>query len=153
MGRSDLGRAEQIPLRIEPEVGQVSEDVSKSPSNETWNVLQEDEARSRIANDPGDGRPEPAFVVGPPTRAGVGPGLAWEARTDEIHRSAPRAAVEGCDVVPDRSPIQGRIFHPRHEDGRGEGFPLNVTHSSGSGLGESDAEFESSDPGAQSEGT
>lgn len=153
LGRSDISRREQIPLRIEPEVGQVSEDVSESPSNESWNVLQEDEARSRIANDPGDGRPYPPIVFEPSASAGVGPGLAGEPRSDEIHRSTPRSAVEGLEVVPDRSRIQGLVLHPRHEDGRGEGFPLDVAHSPCGGLGEPDAELEPSDPGADGEGT
>ncbi len=38
--------------------------------------------------------------------------------------------------------IQGRVFHPGHEHGRGEGFPLDVTQSSIAGTGEHEPEVE-----------
>mgnify|MGYP003424754695 CR=1 FL=1 len=48
---ADLGRAEQTPLRIEPELGQRSENVSEI-SSELWHVLHEHEAGSKYANAP-----------------------------------------------------------------------------------------------------
>jgi hypothetical protein len=47
---------------------------------------------------------------------------------DEIHSSMPRAAVEGLEIVPDRSTIQGLVFHPRHEACRGVSVPLDIAH-------------------------
>lgn len=77
--------------------------------------------------------------------------LARIARKDDIHAAAPRSAVEACNIVPDRSRIQGRVFHPGHEDGRGVGFPLDVTHSLVSADGEVQAEIESAGTGAEGE--
>jgi hypothetical protein len=87
--------------------------------------------------------PEPPFVGDAEPLPGVGGRLAGEAGSDEIHSAAPRVAVEGREVVPDRSRIQGLVFHPRHEGGRCEGFPLDVTHSAvGVSEGEPESELE-----------
>ena len=63
-------------------------------------------------------------------------------------RSSPCAAVEAGKVVPDRRRRQGLVFHPGHEDGRGTGVPLDVTHSTVSGLGDVQTEIEAA-AGAQ----
>ena len=67
--------------------------------------------------------------------------LARVTRSDEIHDSTPRAAVEGREIVPDRSAIQGLVFHPRHEICRRVCFPLDVTDSSNVGHDESQSEL------------
>ena len=77
--------------------------------------------------------------------------LARIASSDDVHRAAPRAAVEGGNVVPDRRRIQGRVFHPRHEDGRGVGVPLDMTHSAISGACEVQSEVEPAGAGAERE--
>ena len=94
-------------------------------------------------------RPEVARIVGAPAPSGDAEWLARIARTDEIHRAAPRAAVEAGKIVPDRRLIQGLVFHPRHEDGRGEGVPLDVTHSTVSGFGQRKSEVEAAGAGAE----
>ena len=77
--------------------------------------------------------------------------LARIARSDDVHRAAPRAAVKGGNVVPDRRSIQGRVFHPRHEDGRGVGVPLDMTHSAISGEREVQPEVEATGAGTERE--
>lgn len=60
--------------------------------------------------------------------------------------------AEGLDVIPDRSIIQGRIRHPRHESGRGVGFPFDVHHGAYSAAkGELDREAEHAASGAEVE--
>lgn len=105
-------------------------------------ILEEDEGRLDLTDDAGDMRPEVARVVRAPALARDGERLARIARCDDIHRAAPRVAIEGGNVVPDRCLIQGRVFHPRHENGRGEGVPLDVTHSTISGDGDGESEVE-----------
>lgn len=83
--------------------------------------------------------------------------LTRSAASDAIHDATPRASIEGAEVVPDRSRRQNLLFHPCHEAGRCEGFPLNVHHSaSGSSGGEMESEVEPSAAAADrqnSEGT
>ena len=112
-------------------------------------ILEEDEWRFNLADDAGDMGPEVPRVLRAPALARDGERLTRIARSDDVHRAAPRAAVEGGNIVPDNSLIQGRVFHPRHEDGRGVGVPLDVTHSAISRECEVQPEVEPAGAGAE----
>jgi hypothetical protein len=112
-------------------------------------VLEEDEGRLDLADDARDVRPEVTRVFRATSPASDAKWLTREASAHDVHRAAPRAAVEGADVAPDRRSIQGRVLHPRHEHGRGEGFPRDVAQSSISGTGEQDPEVEAAGAGAE----
>ena len=64
-------------------------------------------------------RPEVAPIVGDAERR------ARIACSEEFHRTIRRPAVEADKVIPDRRLTQGLVLEPRHEDGRGEGVPLD----------------------------
>lgn len=148
MGGADVSRAEHAPLRIEPEIGQGSENVPHSLNKEPWDVLQEDEAGSHVANDAGDRRPDPPVVVEAAHISGEAERLARESRSEDVHHSAKACAVEGRKVVPDKSAVHGRVSHPRHEDGRRERLSLTVCHSPVGGPERKlEAELEPSNPG------
>lgn len=115
------------------------------------NILEEDEGRLDLVDDPGNMGPEMARVIRALSFACNRERLARIARSDDVHRAAPRAAVEGSNVVPDRRAIQGRVFHPRHESGCGEGFPFDMAHSSISGDGDSEPEVDAASSGTQRE--
>jgi hypothetical protein len=68
-----------------------------------------------------------------------------------MNAAAPRVAVEGSQIVPDRSRSQGRVRHPGHEDGRGESVSLDIAHGPVSGFGQVQPEIQSSDAGAKAE--
>jgi hypothetical protein len=152
VGRSNGGCAETAPLRIEPESGKVPQNDVESSRGQGRDVLEERQRRRDFFEDACDVRPEPSFVGEPEPLTGIGPRLAGEPASDEVHLAAPWVAVEGREIVPDRSLIHARLFHPRHESGRSEGFPLDVTHNSvGVAEGESESELQSSDAGAEGE--
>lgn len=144
-------RAEQAPFRIEPEVGKVVEDMGEPESNKLGDVLQQDESGSQVSDDGCDGWPEPALIVSSTLLPSRAERLARETGSDEIHSATPRAAVEGGEVIPDRSLIQTRLRHPLHENGRCVGVPLNVSHGSYPCHG-SEGELESSVAGAEVDG-
>lgn len=82
---SDLRCRESRPVRIEPCCGQVPENVSdESPSNETWNVLQDDVTGSSQQNGSGDGGPEPTGIFGAEAESGDAGGLAGKPGSDDI---------------------------------------------------------------------
>lgn len=112
-------------------------------------VFKEAEARLDLAHDPCDVRPEVARVFVAELASGDAERLARIAAMDDIHQAAPRSAVESGNVVPDRRAIQPLVLHPRHERGRRIGFPLDVTHSSISSVGDVEAEVETSGSGAE----
>lgn len=110
-------------------------------------VLEEAPLGPALHEDAADLGPLPSRIGGSEPPAGVGFPGARVARSDDIHASTPASAVEGVEIVPDRSAIQGRVLHPGHESGRGIGFPLDVTDSAISGQGDVQPEFEASSPG------
>ena len=112
-------------------------------------VFEEADGRFDFADDAGDVRPEVTRVFVAELFSGDTERLAWIAAMDDIHNAAPRFAVEGFNIVPERRTIQGRVFHPCHESGRCIGVPLDVTNSSIAGDGDVDAEIEAADARAE----
>lgn len=97
--------------------------------------------------------PQVAWIALRKTSAGERERLARVARCNDVHCSAKARAIKGREIVPDRRRIQGRILHPRHEHGRGEGFPLDVANSSqATAEGEPNTEIQSTDARAEAEG-
>lgn len=151
VGRADLRRREDACRKAVAHADQSAGDLGEAEAEMMGDVLEEHERRLALADDAGDMGQEVARVIRTPALARDGERLARIARSDDVHRAAPRAAVEGGNVVPDRRPIQGRVFHPRHEDGRGVGVPLDVTHNAISGACEVQPEVEPAGAGAERE--
>jgi hypothetical protein len=114
-----------------------------------FDILAEDPLRTDFVDDPGNIRPEVSRIGVAETLAGIAERLAWIAGRDEMNSAAPRSAVERLKIVPDRRLCQGLVFHPGHEGRRSMGFPLDVTHSPISWLGDVDSEIETAVPGAE----
>jgi hypothetical protein len=120
-------------------------------NSETWDVFQDDDAGSNFIDHPEEVFPKPAFVFESSPLPGNAEGLAGDASSDAIHFAAPRLAVEIGKRSPDRSLIQGRVFHPRHEIGRCVTFPLNISDGAKSGPEDSESKLESSNSGTNSQ--
>lgn len=142
MGRTDFRRREEACRKLVAHADQSAGDFGEAEAEMMGDILKEDEGRLDLADDPGDVRPEVARVVRAPALARDGERLARIARSDDVHRAAPRSAVKGGNIVPDNSLIQGRVFHPRHESGCGEGLPFDMAHSTISGDGDGKPEIE-----------
>lgn len=149
--RADFRRREEACRKAVAHADQSAGDFGEAETEMMGDILEEHEGRLDLADDPGDMRPEVARVVGAPALSGDGERLARIARSDDVHRAAPRAAVEGSNIVPDNSLIQGRVFHPRHESGCGVGFPFDMAHSTISGDGDGEPEVETARAGAEGE--
>jgi hypothetical protein len=150
--RSDIGRAYSCPLRIEPEAGKIGEPPPEpiGMSKSAADVFQKQERRSRVNSDSPHERPEVALVLRSKLLARNGERRAGESRSNEIHRATPRASVECSKVSPDRSRIQPLVCHPRHEDGRCEGVPLDIQNGA---RPSGQAEVDASDSCAERDGT
>jgi hypothetical protein len=151
VGRADFRRSEEARRKAVAHADQSAGDFGETEAEMMGDVFEEYEGRLAFANDAGDMGPEVPRVVRAPAFACDGERLARIARSDDVHRAAPRAAVEAGNVVPDRRWIQGRLFHPCHENGRGVGFPFDMAHSSISGQGDGEAEVEPACAGAERE--
>jgi hypothetical protein len=151
VGRADFRRCEEACRKAVAHADQSCGDFGEAEAEMMGDILEEDEGRLDLTDDSGDMRPKVARVVGTAALSCDRERLARIARSDDVHRAAPRAAVEGSNVVPDNSLIQGRVFHPRHESGCGEGFPFDMAHSTISGDGDGEPEVEPACAGAEGE--
>ena len=149
--RTDFRRREEACRKSVAHADQSFGNFGEAEAEMMGDILEEHEGRLDLANDPGDMGPEVARVVRAPALTRDRERLARIARSDDVHRAAPWAAVEGGNIVPDNSLIQGRVFHPRHESGCGEGFPFDMAHSTISGDGEDEPEVETGRAGAEGE--
>lgn len=149
VGCANFCRRKQARFDAVAHFGKVCEDAGGSQGQVPLDVFEEAPFGLHLPNDPADVRPEVAGIVLTAPLTSEAERLAGIAGSEEMNAAAPRAAVEGGNVRPDRSLIQGLVCHPRHESGRREGFPLDVTNRAISGLGDVQAEFEPSDAGAE----
>jgi hypothetical protein len=149
--RADFRRREESCRKAVAHADQALGDFRESEPQMMRDVLQEDELRLAFPDDARNVRPEVPRVGRALALSCERERLARIARKEDVHAAAPRCAVEACNIVPDRSLIQGRVFHPGHENGRRVGFPLDVTHSPVSADGEVQTEVESAGARAERE--
>ena len=151
VGRADFRRREEACRKAVAHADQSAGDFGEAEAEMMGDILEEDEGRFDFADDAGDMGPEVARIVRTSALARDRKWLARIARSDDVHRAAPRAAIEGSNIVPDRRWVQGRIFHPRHESGCGEGFPFDIAHSTISEDGDDEPKVEPASAGAEGE--
>lgn len=151
VGRTDFRRCDDARCNPIAHCLKVSGDDIETKGQMAGDVLEEAPFGRNLPNDPGDLGPEVPGVflaLAVPCQAER---LAGITGRDEMNAAAPRAAVEGSQIVPDRSRSQGLVRHPRHESGRGETDSLDIAHSSISGFCEVQAKIEASDTGAKAD--
>jgi hypothetical protein len=125
---SGVATSKHSPSCIHPLFGQIAKDSSTSAYNQSWRIFHEREARSNFANDSRHLCPQPAtrsFNSGSASRnADV---LAGESAAHNVNESAPRLAVEGSHVIPDRELWQDAVALSLQQDAAGIRFNLNST--------------------------
>lgn len=149
MARARFSRRKQARLSRVAQAAKASDDVGESQIEVSLDVFAEDPFGLGLGDDPGDFGPEVARVGLAGALAGMAEGLAGVAGSDEMNLAAPRSAVEGSKIVPDRRLCQGLVIHPGHESGRCVGFPFDESHSPIGRLGDMQAEIEAGVAGAK----
>jgi len=149
MGGSAASRRKHAPLRIPPDAGNVGEDSVEPHANVARDVLKECVSRLYLANNSPHVVPYPAFIFEAGLKSGARKRLAGIAAVNDIHEATPRSAVEGGEVVPDRSRCQGAFFHTTGQRRGAITFPLKETHGAVSGHGNMQAKPNSLDSRAE----
>lgn len=147
--RARFSRCEQARLDAVSHALKLSGDVPKSQGDVAFDVFEEHPSGADLAHDAGDLWPQVAGIGLAAAVSGLAEGLAGITGRDDMNAAAPRSAVEGSQIVPYRRRSQSLVCHPRHESGRRMSFPLDVTHSAISGLGDVQAEVEAAVAGAE----
>jgi hypothetical protein len=103
---------------------------------EAGDVFEEDDFRRafvfggpELPDDSSDIRPDPSLVCGSLALTGETERLAREARSNDIHKSAPRSTIEGGKMVPVSRFKCGAFLNARLKPGGAICFPLH--HSDG----------------------
>ena len=149
VGRADFRRREEACRKAVAHADQSCSDFGEAEAEMMGDILKKDEGRLDLADDAGDMRPEVTRIVRAPALARDGEWLARIARRQDIHRATPWFTIEAGNVVPARRAIQGRVFHPRHDNGCGEGFPFDIAHSTISGQCDGEPEVDPACAGAE----
>lgn len=152
MCRTDFSRREHARSNAEAHSLKVSRDHVEAKMKMADDVFEKDPPGQALLDRSFDVRPEVPGVFGPSAATRRAEGLAWISCREEIHDATPRVTVEGFEIIPGRSLIQGLVRHPGHESGRGSCFLFDKTHTAVSWLGDSEGEFEASSSGAKGNG-
>ena len=104
---TNRGCRNNLPLRVIPQCGQVSDNIGEPSPDESGHVLHEDVARSKKPNNSGELGPEPARVFLREPFAGETDGLTGEASADEIDSLCGVVDVPDVVVALDSGPVVG----------------------------------------------
>jgi hypothetical protein len=146
---ADFSRREDSRLNCIAHSSKGGCDFLKPDADESRDVFKEAEVGTAFFHDSDEMRPQIAGVCLAKSLASDGDRLAWESANDSMNLSTPRAAVEGCEIRPNRRVIQGFLFHARSQDFAGEAFVLNAADCSSSWHRQAEPEIES--PGSGTE--
>ena len=144
-----FSRCEEARLWSVAQAAKAGGNVGKAHGQVAFDVFAPDPIGFDLVDDAGDLGPKVTRILVAGALSGIAEGLAGIAGRDEMNAAAPRSAVEGAEIVPDRRLIQGLVFHPCHESGRSVAVPLDESHSPVSGLGDVEAEVEAGIAGAE----
>ena len=144
MACADFCRAEDSRFNRVTHFSKVSPDGLETEGDVAKYVFSEENRGGALAEDAPDMRPEVAGVLIAEAFSGLAERLARVPGREDTHLSAPRAAVKGDKVRPDRRVIQGLFVHPGHESGRSVCVSLDPANSSIFRYGERQTEFEPS---------
>jgi hypothetical protein len=129
----------------------VADDIVEAEGQMAGDVFKEGPFGPDFSDDACNIGPEVAGIIFALAIAREGEGLAGITGSDDMNAAAPRSAIKGFEIVPDRSRSQGRVCHPCHENGRRETVSLDMTYSPISGFSEAKAKIKSSDTGAKAD--
>jgi hypothetical protein len=100
---ANVGSSHNIPFRVIPETGKVSNDSPDSSMNEHWAVFHKYESGSNFANHPRHVIPHGGiFSIKPCASSGNGNVGAWKAARYDINNACPWLSVKGLYVIPNR---------------------------------------------------
>jgi hypothetical protein len=123
---SNVGSSQHCPAAVIPARGQVTEHSSESPSKERWAVFHEDVSGSNLANDPRHMSPHSAAAsVDACPSACNADVLTWKAARNDVNTAAPRSAVKGLNVIPNREGREKAVILSGGKYASCVGFPLD----------------------------
>jgi hypothetical protein len=150
-----FGRAEYSDRNAAAQSLQCRDGDAKLSVGVPRHVLAEETISPALIEDVDRAVEQPAVVEFAAPLSGQRISLARIARSDDIHASAKRSAVEGSSVGPDRRRMKPPRVHRRDQACGGCGFPLQVADAADSlspmMVGELQSKLEAADAGAHAD--
>ena len=153
MARADFFRAKNSDRNAATKIFQCRDEVGELTIGVAGDVLSEETTSPAFVEDADNVFCKPAVIVGTEPLSSNAVGLAGIARSDAMNDAAPCSSVERGKVRPDRRRSQVARFHARGQCGCGISFPLHETDAAASGFSDVESEVESTDAGAERDGT
>jgi hypothetical protein len=114
-------------------------------------VFEEDDFRLDLADDAEDVRPEVPRIFRAAPLSGDAERLAGIAGSDDMNAAAPRPAVKGLEIRPNRGRIERAIFHARNQFFGGSDFVFHEADRASAFQSQSEAEIDSRDACAEAD--
>jgi len=140
---ADFLRCEQSRRNLVTQAFKVCGDLCKSEAEVAGHVFEKYDWWFNFANDSMDLGPKVSRIVLSTTFAGDAERLARVARSEAIHDSTPRTAIEGSQIRPQRRLSQAARFHSRRQVLAGERFPFDPTDCSSASQSQLQAKVQS----------
>jgi hypothetical protein len=151
MRRADFLRAKDSFLNLVVKSAKLSAHLFVADAQMVLDVFEEHNRRPAFPDDARNMRPEVPRVFRPALFPGATERLTRVASNDDIHDSAPRAAIEGLKIAPNSRLMEASVFHTRCQLFNGSCFVFHETDRASTGNSQADSEIEASDAGAQAE--
>src|SRR6266700_730438 len=149
--RANFRRRDKSCLTLVAHCSQVSPNIVEGELKMATDVFEEDVCRPALRDDSCDLGPEPSGVSLAESLACGGHCGAGVSSSDETH-SRKWSGIELFQVAaPNRRWLQGLVFHPRQEHGRGVGIALDTGHQACPQSGEPQPELDPSGSGGEAE--
>lgn len=149
--RADFRRCKQSRRNAVTHVDQVSGDHVEPKPQMPGDVLEETDSRLTLGDDSSDVGPQVAGIVLAASLAGDAKRLARITAMYDINESAPRLRIKLLEIAPYRSSLNDSVLHPGEENVLRELLDFDVADGAVLRDGESEAEVDASDAGAEAE--
>jgi hypothetical protein len=108
-----IERRNNSPFRIEPHLGQITDNSVKPPNSEHWAVFHECKRGLYLAYDPCKLGPQStSFSGNSGTFSGRANILTWKAARNHVNNSAPRLSVKSSHVIPNWERSEASVILP-----------------------------------------
>jgi hypothetical protein len=149
VGGADFLRCKDARFNVETHSAKLAGNHVEALRHVSADVLKKAPLGLALTDDSGEVGPEVAGVVFPPSITRNGEWLTGIPTNQEIHSATPRPAIEGGNVIPDRSLIQPVFCHARDKSRDAIGFPFHVTDNTGGRDSGTDPEIEPAEAGTE----
>jgi hypothetical protein len=141
MRRADFLRAKDSFLNLVVKSAKLSAHLFVADAQMVLDVFEEHNRRPAFPDDARNMRPEVPRVFRPALFPGATERLTRVASNDDIHDSAPRAAIEGLKIAPNSRLMEASVFHTRCQLFDGSCFVFHETDRASTGNSQADSEI------------